>query len=93
MLIQSRQQTTRLRKITVISVITSQAHFSQGIAKLDTLPNLLLTFANTYIHLHACVHTCVCVAMYVRICVCVQFTKIIINKVGVFHSSLNTFVM
>ena len=34
----------RLRKITVISVITLQAHFSQGIAKLDiTLLNLLLT--------------------------------------------------
>ena len=33
----------RLRKITVVSVITLRAHFSQGIAKFDTLPNLLLT--------------------------------------------------
>ena len=33
----------RLCKITVISVITLRAHFSQGIAKFDTLPNLLLT--------------------------------------------------
>ena len=33
----------RLRKITIISVITLWAHFSQGIAKFDTLPNLLLT--------------------------------------------------
>ena len=33
----------RLHKITVISVINLWAHFSQGIAKLDTLPNLLLT--------------------------------------------------
>ena len=35
----------RLRKISVISVITLRAHFSQGIAKFDTLPNLLLTLA------------------------------------------------
>ena len=37
----------RLRKITVISVITLQAHFSQGIAKFATLPNLLLTLGIT----------------------------------------------
>ena len=40
----------RLHKITVISVITLRARFSQGIAKFDTLPNLLLTLS--YIHLH-----------------------------------------
>ena len=38
----------RLRKITVISVITLRAHFSHGIAKLDTLPNLLLTLDIIY---------------------------------------------
>ena len=32
-----------LCKIIVISVITLRAHFSQGIVKFDTLPNLLLT--------------------------------------------------
>ena len=32
-----------LRKITIISGITLWAHFSQGIVKFDTLPNLLLT--------------------------------------------------
>ena len=37
----------RLRKITVVSVITLRAHFSQGIAKFDTLPNPLLTLANS----------------------------------------------
>ena len=37
-----------LRKITVISGITLQAHFSQGIPKFDTLPNhynLLILFS------------------------------------------------
>ena len=40
--IQSRQQTMCLCKITVISVITLRVHFSQGIAKFNTL---LLTLA------------------------------------------------
>ena len=35
----------RLRKITVVSVITLRA---QGIAKFDTLPNLLLTLDYTH---------------------------------------------
>ena len=35
-----------LRKITAVSVITLRAHFSQGIVKFDTLPNLLLTLDN-----------------------------------------------
>ena len=47
--IRSRQQTMRLCKITVISVISLLAHFSQGIAKFDTLPNLSFTLANTYV--------------------------------------------
>ena len=33
----------RLRKITVISGITLRAHFSLGMARFDTLSNLLLT--------------------------------------------------
>ena len=41
----------RLCKITVISIITLRAHFSQGIAKFGILPNLLLTLgiSSTYI--------------------------------------------
>ena len=57
--IQSRQQTTHLHKITVISVITLRAHFSQGIARLDTLPNLLLTLgiSTSQKRLHGTVHS------------------------------------
>ena len=40
-LIHSNQQLMRLRKITVISGITLRAHFSLGIAKFDTLPNII----------------------------------------------------
>ena len=42
----------RLRKITVVSVITLQAHFSRGIANFDTLPNLLLTLGISESLLH-----------------------------------------
>ena len=45
MSIHTNQQLTRLHKITVISGITLQAHFSLGKVKFDTLSNLLLTLA------------------------------------------------
>ena len=37
-----------LCKITVISGITLQAHFSLDVTKFDTLSNLLLTLAKSY---------------------------------------------
>ena len=73
-----------LHKITIISGITLWAHFSQSIAKFDTLSNLLLTLGNNgykilmpfynQICAHGCctlTNTCqVCACACVRTCAC-----------------------